>query len=150
MYHSIHMLDNCPIYELLGLCLLVFQFTVYPFLEKIFGPIVLARIAGVNFEHSGIYSCLAFNIFMFKMWSSFHNILCTGFDNTPFDKLHFHSKVIRIQSCLADKLCFCNKEFLNRKCITLMDTILTYSHLDGVCLFVLQLNYSDNWFVLNE
>ncbi|KAJ0044695.1 hypothetical protein Pint_05684 [Pistacia integerrima] len=30
-----------------GLCLLIFQLTVYPFLEKIFGPIVLARIAGV-------------------------------------------------------------------------------------------------------
>lgn len=46
------MLDNGPLIEITGFSLLVFQLSLYPFLERILGPIMVARIAGVNFEQS--------------------------------------------------------------------------------------------------
>ncbi|XP_044460838.1 protein ZINC INDUCED FACILITATOR 1-like isoform X2 [Mangifera indica] len=45
LYYSTE--DVGEVLAISGLCLLVFQFTVYPMLSNIFGHIVLARIAGV-------------------------------------------------------------------------------------------------------
>lgn len=50
MSEFVHIVLLFPNYKLAGFGLLVFQLSLYPMVERIIGPVMIARIGGVKFQ----------------------------------------------------------------------------------------------------
>jgi hypothetical protein len=101
-----------------GFGLLVFQLSLYPYVERLFGAIMVSRISGVSFHNSivvDLYFTFVFTsciiILFFLAFLGYINPNA-GFINTFVSKLPIDSHVVRGYPCLLFKLCFSDEECL--------------------------------------
>lgn len=107
--------------NVLGFGLLVFQLSLYPYVERLFGAIMVSRISGVSFHNSivDLHFTFVFAVYIILFFHVFLDCLIpyAGFIHTRASKLPIDSHIERACPCLGVKLCFCDQECLICKCI---------------------------------
>ena len=118
--------------QFLGFGVLVFQLSLYPYLEKLLGPIIICRIAGVCFPHLGTFNKLflyfqLINIFL-HIHLYFFCIQCyyqyVGFVYTSVGNLPSYSHAFWVQPLFGIELCIGNEECIICKLIYNLNILL--------------------------
>lgn len=105
--------------QCLGVAMIIYQISVYPFVVRACGPVGIARITGVSFHQ--IVAIIPFLRFQFLLFEQCPITLVPYADviNTSFAKLPFHSIVVRCCINHSHSYCFNSKEYSVCKCTSL-------------------------------
>ena len=129
MYQDIELLASI---KFLGFGVLVFQLSLYPYLEKLLGPIIICRIAGVCFPHLGTFNKLFLYFQLINIFLHIHLyfvcIQCysqyVGFVYTSVGNLPSYSHAFWVQPLFGIELCIGNEECIICKLIYNLNILL--------------------------